>query len=224
MKIQEKGLLFLSTFLASLSGFINALGLLIYATPVSHFTGNTTNSSIAFIHGDYSVFFRIISTVLFFLLGNIVSGYILGEKEFNPSKRYGCMLVFIGSVILMDYYFIEIDRIFLQVLSFLCGIQNGLFITYKGMTVRMTHITGGLTDMGVSIGNYLRKKHSEVWKIKFYLLLIIGFFTGGLIGTISFYYLGRSSFLMVSLGYLTSGLYYFLWRSRGLKTNTILCK
>jgi len=154
-------------------------------------------------------------------MGCIASGYVLGEKEFNPGKRYGIMLFFIGIVLFLNFYFIEAERIFLQILSFLCGMQNGLFITYKGMTVRMTHITGGLTDMGVYIGNYLRKKHNDVWKIKFYLLLILGFFIGGIIGSLSYVNFGRNSFLLASGGYLSSGLLYFLWRSRGIRSGTL---
>lgn len=221
MKKQEAGLLFLSTLLASLSGFINSLGILIYSTPVSHFTGNTTNSSIAFVHGEYQVFWRVFSTIIFFLMGCIASGYVLGEKEFNPGKRYGIMLFFIGIGLSLNFFFIDVERGFLQVLSFLCGMQNGLFITYKGMTVRMTHITGGLTDMGVYIGNYLKRKHSDVWKIKFFLLLILGFFVGGIAGSLSYFNFGRDSFLLASGGYLSCGLLYFLWRSRGIRRGTL---
>jgi uncharacterized membrane protein YoaK (UPF0700 family) len=221
MKKQEIGLLFLSTLLASLSGFINALGILLYSIPVSHFTGSTTNSSIAFVHGEFQVFWRVFSTIIFFLLGCITSGYILGEKEFNPGKRYGVMLFFIGIVLLLSFYFINIEKIFLQMLSFLCGMQNGLFITYKGMTVRMTHITGSLTDMGVYIGNYLRKKHTDVWKIKFLFFLFLGFFIGGIIGSFSYFNFGRNSFLLASLGYLLAGILYFLWRSRGIRSGTL---
>lgn len=224
MKKQEKGLLWLSTLLVSLSGSLNALGIMIFAMPVSHFTGNTTHSSIAFANGNFDVFFNTFSTIVFFLLGNIFSGYVLGDKEFNPGKRYGGMLILIGSVLMIDYYLVDIDQVFLCVLSFLCGIQNGLFITYKGMTVRMTHITGSLTDMGVHIGNYLKKKHSELWRVKFYFTLIVGFFTGGVVGTLSFHKVGRQAFLFISLGYIFSGILYFLWRSRGLKTGTLSCK
>lgn len=222
MKVQDRGLLLLSTFLASLSGFMNALGILIFSIPVSHFTGNVTKSSIAFMHGDYYTFLNIFLGIVFFLLGNIISGYILGEKEFSPNKRYGIMLIFIGIILLFDYNFIEVDSVFVKILSFLCGLQNGLFITYKGMTVRMTHITGGLTDMGVLIGNYLNKRHNEVWKIKFYLLLIIGFFIGGTIGAISFYKFGREAFIIVSIGYLSSGYLYFIWRSRGIRNSIFI--
>ncbi|WP_319370627.1 YoaK family protein [uncultured Ilyobacter sp.] len=221
MKKQEVGLLFLSTFLASLSGFINALGILLYSMPVSHFTGSTTNSSIAFVHGEFHVFWKVFSTIISFLLGCVTSGYVLGEKEFNPGKRYGVMLLFIGIVLFFSFYFINVESIFLQILSFLCGIQNGLFITYKGMTVRMTHITGSLTDMGVYIGNYLRKKHTEVWKIKFFLFLFLGFFIGGIIGSFSYFNFERNSFFIASLGYILSGILYFLWRSRGLRSGTL---
>ncbi|GLI57143.1 permease [Propionigenium maris DSM 9537] len=223
MKKQEAGLLFLSTLLASLSGFINALGILIYSTPVSHFTGNTTNSSIAFVQGEYQVFLRVFSTIIFFLVGGITSGYVLEEKEFNPGKRYGMMLLFIGIALFLNFHFIDIERGFLQVLAFLCGMQNGLFITYKGMTVRMTHITGGLTDMGVYIGNYLRKKHSDVWKIKFLLTLILGFFAGGIVGSMSYFSFGKDSFLLASAGYLSSGFIYFIWRNRGIRRGTLYC-
>jgi len=221
MKRQEVGLLFLSTFLASLSGFINALGILVYSMPVSHFTGGTTNASIAFVHGDYQVFLKVFSTIIFFLLGCIASGYVLGENAFNPGKRYGIMLLFIGVVLSLNFYFIDTEKISLRILSFLCGMQNGLFITYKGMTVRMTHITGSLTDMGVYIGNYVKKRHKDVWKIKFFLFLFLGFFLGGVMGSFSYYNFDKSSFLIVSSGYIMAGILYFFWRHRGLKSGIL---
>lgn len=221
MKKQEKGLLLLSTLLASLGGSLNALGIIIYSTPVSHFTGSVTNSSIAIITGDTALFTKVFSALFSFFAGNILSGYILEDKEFNPGKRYGGMLLLIGFLLMGDYFFVSKERVFLCILAFLCGIQNGLFITYRGMTVRMTHITGGLTDMGVHIGNYLRRKNNDMWKVKFYLTIISGFFIGGGTGTLIYTYIGRTAFVYISLGYIFSGLMYFAWRRRGLRTGTL---
>ena len=38
------------------------------------------------------------------------------------------------------------------------GVENGLFVSYKGVVVRTSHITGSLTDAGVYIGHYLKGK------------------------------------------------------------------
>ncbi len=42
------------------------------------------------------------------------------------------------------------------------GVENGLFISYKGVVVRTSHITGSLTDMGVYIGHCIKKEKLKI--------------------------------------------------------------
>ena len=50
------------------------------------------------------------------------------------------------------------------------------------MLVRSSHITGYLTDAGFTFGEYLKLYREDVWKIKFYLLSILFFIIGGILG------------------------------------------
>ena len=52
------------------------------------------------------------------------------------------------------------------------GVENGLFISYKGVVVRTSHITGSLTDMGVYIGHCIKGKTEDKWKVFFCLFIL----------------------------------------------------
>ena len=54
-------------------------------------------------------------------------------------------------------------------LFFYMGVLNGMFIFYKDVVVRTTHVTGYLTDAGFELGAALRGGSGHGWKILFYL-------------------------------------------------------
>lgn len=52
--------------------------------------------------------------------------------------------------------------------------------------MRTTHITGTVTDLEAMIGQYLRGHTIDTRKLGLYLLLVIGFLVGGLVGAFGF--------------------------------------
>jgi uncharacterized membrane protein YoaK (UPF0700 family) len=60
-----------------------------------------------------------------------------------------------------------------------CGLQNSLAAHYRGVVLRTTHVTGLVTDLGVSLGMRLRGHAIESWKIAVPAWLVVSYFLGG---------------------------------------------
>lgn len=195
-------------------GFLNALGIIKYSHSISHFTGQISRIAIqsaSFEFGEMkSLFFIIIS----FVLGAIVSGFLIDGREFNLKKRYGLTMLSLGSGIIFLYSVSFKSIWFFYYLPFVLGVQNGLFISYKGVVVRSTHISGSITDVGVYIGHCLKGKKEDGWKVLFCLMIVVIFFIGALCGTRTFLYFKDGAFLIIGIIYIIVAFLYFSLRYR----------
>jgi uncharacterized membrane protein YoaK (UPF0700 family) len=213
MEKLNKNILIWSTALCFLSGALNTLGITEFYRGVTHVTGSFSNLSISIVQKDYINIRYLSELIIFFFIGSIISGLIIGKREFSLKKRYGLIIIGIGVILAISFRILCREDEFMLVLALISGIQNGLFITYKGMVVRTSHTTGGLTDLGVFIGNYLRYGRGEIWKIQFHFILLVGFFLGGIFGVLEKIYFPEGRYYILSLGYLSLGGVYFLWRN-----------
>lgn len=216
-QINKKLFLWIS-LLAFLGGGMNAFAILQFSLTASHITGTVTRISTDLAYYNISHLKIMIGLVVAFFVGAIVSGIIIGSgRDFELKKRYGDTLIFIGVLlkILDIYLYTEVLCVF--ILAFSLGLQNGLFIRYKGLVIRTTHVTGTVTDLGVVIGHYLRGSREIGWKMKYYTMNILSFIIGGLLVGLGLKYLGRTVLNYMSLAYILSGAYYFLLRDRYYK-------
>jgi uncharacterized membrane protein YoaK (UPF0700 family) len=108
-------------------------------------------------------------------------------------------------------------------LALACGLQNAMCTTWSGAVVRTTHFTGTITDTGLVIGHWLRNKlnlkepnepeTADTWKLlvfpfntnlthQLFFPMMVGFVTGGFLGTMAFNYLDYWSLLFpaISIG------------------------
>lgn len=67
-----------------------------------------------------------------------------------------------------------------------CGLQNAMTSTFSGAVVRTTHLTGLFTDIGITIGLWLRRQQPDRRRIILYVTLILGFILGGVFGALCF--------------------------------------
>ena len=153
--MDKKTLLLWMCILTALAGAINAISILGYnGTTVSHLTGLVSKAAIGIADGSFTAFWDVTRVILAFLVGAVISGFITGERAFYMHKRYGLIIVSIGILIIVSY-FLNVEYGVL-LFALIMGLQNGMVVSFKGVVVRMTHMSGNITDLGVFIGYKLR--------------------------------------------------------------------
>ncbi len=174
--------------LALIAGVINVIGLLSFQhQSVSHLTGTASLLSLKVIQGDYALAMHFSGIVFSFFAGAVLSGMIIQNATLRLGKRYSAALfleslLLLTSLLLLQHNYSSGDFW----ASAACGLQNAMVSTYSGAIIRTTHITGTVTDLGTLIGQYLRGHEIDKRKLGLYLLLLVGFLMGGLIGAFGF--------------------------------------
>ncbi len=153
--------------LAFLAGCVNAGGWMSCHRFVSHVTGFGTLAGIEFYNGASGSAFAILSIPAFFLLGAMVSGFLI-ESQTESRGRYlsysyvmGLVSICLGVVALGGRFSwfgpfgepadIWHDYMLQALLCGACGLLNAAVTSSSGGTVRVTHVTGLTTDLGLGI-------------------------------------------------------------------------
>ncbi|MFM1542574.1 YoaK family protein [Helcococcus ovis] len=183
-----------------LSGIMNVYAIKTFGATVTHHTGNGSWIALSNFQGNIPVY-RFIVLIVFFFLGATISGIIFHRKIKLAKKRYAWILIS-GGIVLIFLQYINIGFRALYLITFWMGLQNGLFISYKGVTVRTSHITGYITDAGFSFGQYIKGNKRQLRYMLFYIKSICAFILGGFLG----YYITE----FLEYEYIIFGLLYIL--------------
>ncbi len=215
MKTNSVFILIWIAALTFVSGLLNGTGFLAYASALSHHTGNITRAAVELSRLNIHSALHILTLPASFFTGAFISGLLFHEKNFEFSKRYGILLM---SFSLVFMYLGVFNTAAIPSTVFMClvlGIQNGMFIFYKGILIRTAHFTGYLTDAALCLGSVFRgraegdKKKSDLKKSLFYLLNILCFAAGGMC---SVFIKVPDVFFIAALLYFICGLCYFTLR------------
>jgi len=159
--------------LAFQAGFVNAFGFLSFGRFVSHVTGFGSQVGLALAHKDFFFAFQMLGFPIFYMLGSFLNGLLtIARIERNEKPHYELvtalfpvaftMLLFLGLQGVFGRFGEQLiyvrDFVFLYVLSFVCGLQNGCFATLTKGQVRTTHLTGITTDLGTDLARLLGGK------------------------------------------------------------------
>lgn len=184
--------------LAFLAGMINVVGLLSFAhQTVTHLTGTTSMVAAALVDGDWQAGIRLASIVASFFAGTILSGFLIQDSAFQLRRSYGVvlflesMLLFLSVPLLASQNVLGIDCA-----AGACGLQNAMVTTYSGAVIRTTHISGMFTDLGIFLGHVLRGMTIDRWRLRVCLIVISGFFLGGVGGAFAFHAFGGGALLV----------------------------
>lgn len=80
--------------LAFFAGLINVIGLLGFShQTVSHLTGNTSMLAAAIATRNYSAALNFSMVIGFFLLGTVLSGFIIQDSSLQLGRRYGVTML-----------------------------------------------------------------------------------------------------------------------------------
>lgn len=174
--------------LAAIAGIVNAVGLQSYAhQAVTHVTGTTSLFTQALATHDRMGISQLGLVLGSFVLGAMLSGFIIRNSVLKLGRRYGVAL-FIESILLLIASALMNSHLVVgsYFASAACGLQNAMASTYSGTVLRTTHLSGMFTDCGAAMGHLLRGTPVDWIRVRLSLLVIGSFSTGGVIGSLLF--------------------------------------
>jgi uncharacterized membrane protein YoaK (UPF0700 family) len=175
-------------FLALVAGSVNAIALRGFNHQgVSHLSGSSTLLGVELAAGNFPEVLHLALIVLSFVVGAVVSGFVIGGESLQLGRRYSVALLAESALLLSAMVFLDRSSLLGHYLaSGACGLQNAMTSTYSGAVVRTTHVTGLFTDLGVTLGLWLRGQRADRRRVVLYFTLIAGFILGGVLGALGF--------------------------------------
>lgn len=174
--------------LALAAGCINAVGYLCYRhQPVTHLTGTSTQLGIAVASGDTEEILHWGLTLASFLLGAMLSGFIVEQRTLQLGRRYGVILMLESVLLFAAAPLIHhANDLGLFLAAGACGLQNAMVSTYSGAALRTTHVSGIFTDLGIYLGQRLRGLEVDMLRIHICLLVASNFIVGAALGALGY--------------------------------------
>jgi len=205
----------LALWLATSAGLLNAIALGAFGFFPSHMTGNTSQFSSEVSSTDLNDIIFFATIILSFVTGAIIARIIVLWGIIQNVRLIFCQVLFIEGLLLagvslyeMYFHTFTTNR---EIIVFLCGlmgIHNSTSTQLSGGRVRSTHITGTLTDAGISLASVvvamLRRDYSKDTaaqrsQLKTHLTTLFSFITGGIAGLILFRWFGFNAMLALGL-------------------------
>lgn len=205
----------LAGLMALLAGYINSAMLIEFAIPVSQMTGIASRISDTLVTGQLSALWDACRILLGFLLGAIVSGWLIGHRQYRQDKSYGYALFSISGLLGLAAVFAFIHSevsVFLAAVA--CGLQNAMVASFKGLQIRTTHMTGIVTDIGVHLSLWLKHKTPWGWQSSLLVVLFSSFVVGGIIGIVAYHFMPKTAMVIPSVIMALLGALYLMQMRR----------
>jgi uncharacterized membrane protein YoaK (UPF0700 family) len=147
--------------------------------------------------------------LLGFLMGAAAAGALLTSARGPRGAQHAAVLVTEAVLLLLAAAGVEagpvqaqlnglgIEQTAVQALlaAAALGLQNGLTSSFRGMSVRTTHFTGTVTDLGLMLGRS-RRHGVDRWKVAILTVTLLLFLTGGIGGLLAGAQLGGYALLV----------------------------
>ncbi len=197
-----------------MAGGINAVGFLgMHHQAISHMSGTVTVLSNELATGRFSLAGYAVAVLLSFFLGSVLSGAIIRESALKLGRRYGMVLAIESALLFAACQMLMTGNYAGDCLAAMaCGLQNAMATHYSGAVIRTTHMTGIITDVGIAIGLKLRGVAIDARRIRLLLVLLAGFFTGGVLGSLSYTHIGFATLLIPATLSGLAGVGYFCFK------------
>ncbi|MDK6805030.1 YoaK family protein [Aerococcus sp. UMB7834] len=201
-------------FLRFLAGYINVTMIIHFATTLAGQTGSLTNIPILIVQQNNFALVETLSVVFAFLMGTIFSGFCYPHDDSAVRLRYTAILSGFGLLWLATPWLDLPAGLLLVLTAFSLGFQNGMRLSYRGITVRTTIMTGLLTDIGVMVGRWLNRHPIEIWRLTFHLNNLWSFLAGGIFAALVDQYTPIHEMLVAGILDLLVAGYFFFFRDK----------
>jgi len=198
------------------ASFLNTGFLLSNGASVSHLTGDIARigsglSSIGESNGIHII--NVTTATLGFIIGAIISGFLLHHPTIEISKPYGRILSTLGLCLIVAHYaYLDLPILSIAIASAVCGAQNALASRYRGVVLRTTHLTGLFTDFGIHLGMKLRGHKIEGWKLLIPIFITTSFLLGAVISSAIILNALSNWMLLAGIGYLLGGIAWSIYK------------
>jgi len=184
--------------LAALAGLINAVGFLgVHHQVLSHMSGPLTILSNELARAKPTAAFNAALVILSFFGGCVLSAAIVGQGALKLHGRYGWVLILESALLFAAWRFLERGRYGGECFAACaCGLQNAMVSSYSGAVIRTTHMTGIVTDLGIALGQRVRGESIDRRRAGLYVVLLAGFFAGGIAGSYGYMSVGFDTVLV----------------------------
>lgn len=184
--------------LTLVAGCINAVGFLgVHHQALSHMSGTVTTLGMELGQAHYGVAMHALAILVAFFCGCLISGTIIRQSTLRLGRRYGVALSLESVALFAAVYFLRKGFATGDYLAALaCGLQNAMVTTYSGSTMRTTHMTGMVTDLGIACGHFIRGVEVDWFRFRIYGVLFLGFFAGGILGALGYNQFGYNTLLL----------------------------
>ena len=199
----------LGLLLAFNAGAVNAGGFLVLHTYTSHMTGFASQLADGLVLGNAKLLLNALGAVLAFLSGAAVCAVLVNwGRQHRVRSVYALPLLLEAALMfpfgLMGAVTLTWPTPFavpltVLLLSFIMGLQNAVASKTSGGSIRTTHMTGNITDLGMEIGKLLywngkaahaAAVHHDRIRMRRAAGLIGMFVLGGVVGALGFNYVG----------------------------------
>ena len=201
----------LGLLLAFNAGAVNAGGFLVLHLYTSHMTGFASQLADGFVLGKSALVLNAAGAILAFVAGAAVCAILVNwGRQHHFHGVYALPLALEAALMfpfgLMGAITLTWSTPFavpltVLLLSFIMGLQNAVGSKTSGGSIRTTHMTGNITDLGMEIGKMLywngRRGSAQAATVFHNHLrmrsaagLIAAFVIGGAVGALGFKYVG----------------------------------
>lgn len=209
--------------LAFLAGIVNVVGLLGFGhQAITHLTGNTSFLAEAVATSDLSAVLHFAALIGSFVAGAVISGFLIEDTTLQLGHRYGVALLLVSALLFVSVPLLESKSVYgTYAAACAMGLQNAMASTYSGAVVRTTHVSGMFTDLGIFLGHALRGLPVDMRRLRLCVLVISGFFSGGVAGTFAFQAFSYSALLLPASLTAAISIAYALYRIRNDRTGAV---
>jgi uncharacterized membrane protein YoaK (UPF0700 family) len=199
----------LGVLLAFNAGAINAGGFLVVGMYTSHMTGFASMVSDNLVLGNFKLALGAVGALLAFTTGAASTAVLVNWARQTHLRSEYALPMLIEAALLLIFGLIgaTFNRqtpfavpFTVLMLAFIMGLQNALVSKISSSTIRTTHMTGVITDLGIELGKLLywnrnggppeTQVRANRDKLRLFTALLGAFMIGGLVGATGFKYVG----------------------------------
>ena len=198
----------LGLLLAFNAGAVNAGGFLILGMYTSHMTGFASQLADALVLDNHRLLLNALGAILAFMAGAATCAVLVNWSRQRHLHSVYALPLMLEALLLFPFGLMGAATLrwntpfavplTVLLLSFMMGLQNAVGSKTSGGSMRTTHMTGNITDLGMELGKLLlwqRRASAQPvphhWpRMKASAGLLAMFVLGGMAGALGFQHLG----------------------------------